>query len=131
MTRFAAAILFVVACYSPALGQVKTDRIRVAENVMQGMLVKKVDPQPPSGDAANIHGEVVFKAVIGKEGSIESLQAVSGHPILIPPAINAVKQWKYKPFLLNGEPVRVETTIRVNFPADDGNPQKPQSAKEK
>ena len=98
---------------------------------MQGLLIKRVDPQQPSGDAAHIRGEVVFKALIGKDGSIENLQAVSGHPMLIPAAIEAVKQWKYKPYLLNGNLVEVETTVRVNFPAEDGAHRKPQSEKEK
>ena len=98
---------------------------------MQGMLVKKVDPQGPSGDAANIRGEVVLKAFIGKDRGIESLQAISARPMLIPPAIEAVKQWRCKSYLLNGEPVMVETTIRVNFPKGDKSAPEPESVKEK
>ena len=64
---------------------------------------------------ARIHGEVVLTAIIDKDGNIENLQLVSGHPMLAPAAINAVKQWRYKPYLLNGQPVEVETTITVNF----------------
>ena len=64
---------------------------------------------------ARIHGEVVLTALIDKDGNIENLQIVSGHPLLAPAAINAVKQWRYKPYLLNGQPVEVETTITVNF----------------
>ena len=98
MKRFMAVILLlltVVRC--PLWRRCKVSRVRVGENVMQALLVKRVDPQQPSGDAAHIRREVVFKALIGKDGSIESLQAVSGHPMLIPAAIEAVKQWKYKP----------------------------------
>ena len=58
---------------------------------------------------------MVLQAVIGKDGSIQNLQVVSGHPMLAPAALEAVKQWKYKPYFLNGEPVEVETTINVNF----------------
>ena len=58
---------------------------------------------------------MVLQAQISKTGDIENLQLVSGHPMLAPAAIEAVKQWKYKPYLLNGEPVEVETTVQVNF----------------
>jgi protein TonB len=58
---------------------------------------------------------VVLTAIIDKDGSIENLQLVSGHPILAPAAIEAVKQWRYKPFLLSGQPFEVETTVTVNF----------------
>jgi periplasmic protein TonB len=132
MTRFVVGILLIAACGVSAVAQVVAPlRVRVAENVMQGMLVKKVDPQRPSGDAANMRGEVVFKAVIGKDGDVENLQAVSGHPLLIPPAIEAVKQWKYKPYLLNGEPVIVETTIRVRVHKGKKSSPKPESLNEK
>jgi protein TonB len=58
---------------------------------------------------------VVLQAVIGKDGSIQNLKMISGHPMLAPAAIEAVKQWKYKPYFLNGEPVEVDTQITVNF----------------
>jgi len=54
-------------------------------------------------------------AIIGKDGSIQRLQVVSGHPLLAPAAIEAAKQWRYRPYILNGQPVEVETTIRVTF----------------
>jgi protein TonB len=53
--------------------------------------------------------------VIGKDGTIQNLRAVSGHPMLIQSAIDAVRQWKYKPYILNGEPVEVDTQVTVNF----------------
>ena len=56
-----------------------------------------------------------MQAVISKDGSIEDLKVISGHPMLVPAAIDAVKQWKYKPYILNGEPVVVDTQITVNF----------------
>jgi protein TonB len=61
-----------------------------------------------------------LRATIGKDGSIESLTLVSGHPILVPAATAAVKQWKYKPYLLNGEPVEVDTDVLVNFALSGG-----------
>jgi periplasmic protein TonB len=98
------------------LAAVHPDHARATEAAMQKRLIKRVDPQLPLGDASNIRGEVVFKAVISKDGNIKSLWAVSGHPMLIPPAIAAVKQWRYKPLLFNRYPLEVETTIRVGFP---------------
>jgi protein TonB len=63
---------------------------------------------------------VVLQAEISKEGSITNLHLISGHPMLAPAAIEAVKQWKYKPYILNGEPVEVETQITVNFTLSGG-----------
>ncbi len=91
-------------------------RVRVSQGVSQGLLVHQVRPVYPAlARQARIQGTVVLQAVISKDGSIEGLHLVSGHPMLAPAAIEAVKQWKYKPYFLNGEPVKVETTINVNF----------------
>jgi protein TonB len=91
-------------------------RVRVSQGVSQGLLVHQVRPVYPAlARQARIQGTVVLQAVISKDGSIEGLHLVSGHPMLAPAAIEAVKQWKYKPYFLNGEPVEVETTINVNF----------------
>jgi protein TonB len=91
-------------------------RVRVSQGVSQGLLVRKVTPQyPPLAKQARIQGVVVLQALIGKDGSIQNLHVVSGHPMLTNAALEAVKEWKYKPYFLNGEPVEVETTINVNF----------------
>ena len=91
-------------------------RVRVSSGVQAGLLVRKVPPAyPPLARQARIQGTVLLQAQISKDGSIENLQLISGHPMLAPAAIEAVKQWKYKPYLLNGEPVEVETQIQVNF----------------
>ena len=91
-------------------------RIRVSAGVEQGMLVRKVNPEYPSGAREQqIQGVVILKALIDKEGNVGNLELVSGHPVLAPAAIDAVKQWKYRPYLLNGTPVVVETQIQVNF----------------
>ena len=91
-------------------------RVRVSQGVVKGLLTKRVEPSyPPVAREARIHGEVVLTAIIDKDGNIENLQLLSGHPMLAPAAIDAVKQWRYKPYLLNGQPVEVETTITVNF----------------
>jgi periplasmic protein TonB len=91
-------------------------RVRVSQGVSQGLLVHQVKPAyPPLARQARIQGAVVLQAVISKDGSIQGLRVVSGHPMLTPAAMDAVKQWRYKPYFLNGEPVEVETQITVNF----------------
>jgi len=91
-------------------------RVRVSSGVVSGLLLRKVQPNyPPLARQARIQGVVVLQAEISKEGNIQNLQLISGHTMLAPAAIEAVKQWKYKPYLLNGEPVEVETQVQVNF----------------
>jgi protein TonB len=91
-------------------------RIKVSSGVSTGLLIHKTLPlYPPLAKQARIQGAVVLQAVIGKDGSIENLHAVSGHPMLIQSAIDAVRQWKYKPYMLNGEAVEVDTQVTVNF----------------
>jgi periplasmic protein TonB len=91
-------------------------RVRVSSGVVSGLLLRKVNPTyPPLARQARIQGVVILQAQISKDGNIENLQLISGHPMLAPAAIEAVKQWKYKPYLLNGEPVEVETQVQVNF----------------
>jgi protein TonB len=91
-------------------------RVRVSAGVTSGLLVRKVNPvYPPLARQARISGTVILHAVISKDGSITGLSLISGHPMLAPAAIDAVKQWKYKPYLLNGEPVEVDTEVQVNF----------------
>lgn len=91
-------------------------RIRVSQGVTRGLLIQKIEPRyPPLARQARVQGEVVLKAIVSKEGNIKELELVSGHPMLAPAAIEAVKQWHYRPFLLNGEPVEVETQVTVIF----------------
>jgi periplasmic protein TonB len=88
----------------------------VSRGVMEGMLVHKVIPTYPSiGIAVRAQGTVQLQATISREGRIENLRVVSGPPMLQQAAIDAVKQWRYRPYLLNGDPVEVETTINVDF----------------
>jgi len=84
--------------------------------MMEGYLVHRVQPAyPPLARAARIQGAVVLRAIISKAGTIENLQVLTGHPLLVPAAIEAVRQWRYRPYNLNGEPVEVETQVTVNF----------------
>ncbi len=100
----------------PSTSQDFAQRVRVSSGVSTGLLVTKVQPQyPDDAKRARVQGQVVLQALIDKNGDVEKLTLVSGHPLLVPAAIEAVKQWKYKPYLLNGEPVKVETQIVVNF----------------
>ena len=96
-------------------------RVRVSQGVTQGLLTRRVNPTyPPLARQARIQGSVVLQAEISKAGDIQNLRLVSGHPMLAPAAIEAVKQWKYRPYILNGEPVEVETQITVNFTLSGG-----------
>lgn len=96
-------------------------RVRVSQGVTQGLLVRRVQPTyPPLARQARIQGSVLLQAEISKDGAIQNLRLISGHPMLAPAAIDAVKQWKYKPYYLNGEPVEVETQITVNFSLSGG-----------
>ena len=91
-------------------------RIRVGGNVQNAKLTRKVMPvYPPLAKQARITGTVRLNAIISKDGRIQDLQVASGHPLLIPAALEAVRQWIYEPTLLNGEPVEVVTQIDVNF----------------
>jgi len=100
----------------PRFVPVAPQRIRISQGVTKGLLIHREEPTyPPLARAARVQGEVVLSAVIDTNGQIQNLQLVSGHPMLVPSAITAVKQWRYKPYLLNGQPVEVETTITVIF----------------
>jgi protein TonB len=103
----------------PAVKEVKSatpTRVRVGGQVQAANLIKKVTPTyPPLAKQARISGQVRFTAIIGKDGTIQNLQLVSGHPLLVAAARDAVTQWIYKPTLLNNEPVEVITQIDVNF----------------
>jgi len=82
----------------------------------EGNLIYRVQPTYPSlAVKARVQGPVQLKAIISKTGTIENLVMVSGHPLLSKAAIEAVRQWRYRPYMLNSEPVEVETEITVNF----------------
>lgn len=95
---------------------VTPQRIRVGGNVQAAKIISQPRPvYPPLAKQARIQGTVRFTAIIGRDGTIQNLQLISGHPLLVPAAQEAVKQWRYQPTLLNGEPVEVITQIDVNF----------------
>jgi periplasmic protein TonB len=85
-------------------------------HMSEGNLIRKVQPAYPQlARTARIQGSVVLQAVISKEGAIENLKVLTGHPMLVQSAIDAVRQWRYRPYILNGDPIEVETQIVVNF----------------
>ena len=91
-------------------------RVRISGGVTKGLLIHREEPTYPTlARAARVQGDVVLSAIIDVNGQITNLLLVSGHPMLVPAALSAVKQWRYKPYLLNGQPVEVETTITVIF----------------
>jgi TonB family protein len=91
-------------------------RVRVSQGVAAANLIKKTNPVYPEDAKQNrLQGAVVMRITIGKDGLIKNVQLISGHPALSPAAMEAVKQWAYKPYLLSGEPVEVETQIIINF----------------
>jgi protein TonB len=100
----------------PPPPKVAPSRIRVGGNVAQANLIHMVNPQYPAiAKTAHISGTILLHAIIGKDGTVQNLQYISGPPLLMQSAMDAVKQWRYKPTLLNGDPVDVDTTISVVF----------------
>jgi periplasmic protein TonB len=90
-------------------------RVRLS-HLSEAFLMRKVDPvYPRTAVLTHTYGAVQLHAIIAKDGSIQSLTVVIGHPILVEAAMEAVRQWRYKPYMLNDEPVEVETFITVNF----------------
>jgi periplasmic protein TonB len=91
----------------------------VSSGVMQGMLIYKVIPRYPAlAQATRASGTVVLQATISRTGTIENLRVVDGPAMLRQAALDAVKQWRYRPYMLNGQPVEVETTVDVQFTLD-------------
>jgi protein TonB len=91
-------------------------RVIRTSSILEGNLIRRVQPvYPPLAKSVRIQGPVVLAAVISKAGTIDNLQVLSGHPMLVPAAIDAVKQWRYRPYILNNVPIEVQTQITVNF----------------
>jgi protein TonB len=91
-------------------------QLKVSQGVSQGLLIKSVAPvYPAAARQMRIQGAVELRANIGKDGSIKEVKLISGDPVLSHAAIDAVKQWKYKPYYLGDQPVEIQTQITVNF----------------
>lgn len=101
---------------TPKPQQAATKRIRIGGQVQQAMLTKKVLPEYPApAKQARVQGTVRLEALISTEGTVRELKVLSGHPLLLQSALDAVRQWRYKPTLLNGQAVEVLTTIDVVY----------------
>jgi len=101
---------------APAVRTPVLRTVKVSQGVSQGLVVKRVSPDyPAQARQLRIEGMVQLEATISKDGNVTNLKVVSGHPILARAAVEAVKQWKYKPYLLNGSAVEIDTQIVVNF----------------
>jgi protein TonB len=84
--------------------------------VEQAKLIFKPTPEyPPLAKVARIQGVVRLEAIISRDGTVQDLKVLSGHPLLVKSALEAVQRWRYQPTLLNGEPVEIITEIDVNF----------------
>jgi protein TonB len=94
--------------------------LKISQGVSQGLLIKRVQPiYPPNALAMRIQGTVEMEATINKEGNITNLKKISGDPILSRAALEAVKQWRYKPYYLDGQPVDIQTQIAIKFKLPD------------
>jgi TonB family protein len=101
----------------------KPARIRLGGNVAAVKIINKVQPvYPPLARQTRISGTVRLHAILAKDGTIQQLETVSGHPLLVQAALDAVRQWRYQPTLLNGDPVEVDTTIDIVFALAEDNP---------
>jgi TonB family protein len=93
--------------------------VRISQGVSQGLLIKRVQPKyPQAALAVRAQGAVQIEATINKEGSVTNLKVLSGDPVLARAALEAVRQWRYKPYYLDGAPVEIQTQITVNFKAN-------------
>ena len=109
----------VVKDLSAAEPKGNTQKVSVSSGVAQGLLVHRVAPQyPQQAKSARLQGTVVLQAVIGKDGSVHSVRALKGNPVLAQAAMDAVKQWRYRPYALNGEPVEADTEVSVTSSPD-------------
>jgi len=99
-----------------ALPKATLATLKISQGVSQGLLIKRVQPRyPQNALAMRVQGAVELQATINKEGNISNLKVVKGDAVLARAATEAVRQWRYKPYYLNGEPVDIETQITVNF----------------
>jgi protein TonB len=90
--------------------------VRLSSGVVAGMAISKPEPVYPAiAKAAHVQGAVILHAIISKQGTIEQLSVVSGNGMLVNAARDAVMRWRYKPYILDGEPAEVETSVTVNF----------------
>ena len=105
-----------IASGQPVMPKPVSQTMRVSQGVSQGLVVRRVQPNyPASALQMHVEGEVNLSATVSKNGDIAAVKIISGHPLLATAAADAVRRWKYKPYLLNGEPVEIQTEVTVRF----------------
>lgn len=123
MKRWVGLLVFLVigmVLPSTAHAQAKPSKVRVIPQIAANRLMKRVPPKYPArAKAQHIEGAVVLKVNIDKEGDVSDAKLISGPSELVPASIEAVKQWKYDPYILNGFPVAMETQVTVNFTLEE------------
>jgi len=117
ITRFLALpALLVLAAFAVAQDKPTPKHIRVSSGVANSLKIHDANPHyPREAQERGIQGDVLLQATIDAKGNLTNLKAVQGDPILVKAAMDAVKKWRYKPYILNGEPVDVETMIKIQF----------------
>jgi protein TonB len=106
----------LISSVPTALPKPTMTTLKISQGVSQGLLIKRVQPRyPQNALSMRVQGAVQMEATINKEGNISNLKVLSGDAVLARAATEAVKQWRYKPYFLNGEPVEIQTQITVNF----------------
>jgi periplasmic protein TonB len=109
----------LISSSAPALPKAPLTTIRVSQGVSQGLLIKRVKPEyPQAALAIHAQGAVQIEATVNKEGKVVNPKVLSGDPVLAQAALDAVRQWRYKPYYLDGEPVEIKTQITINFKAN-------------
>jgi protein TonB len=109
----------LIASGTPNLPKPTLATLRISQGVSQGLVIKRVPPKyPPAALAVHAQGAVQIEATITKEGVVTNVKVLSGDPVLAHAAVEAVRQWRYKPYYLDGEPVEIQTQITVNFKAN-------------
>jgi protein TonB len=104
---------------APNLPRPSLATLKISQGVSQGLLIKKVQPQyPQAALAVHAQGAVQIEATVNKEGNVINPKVLSGDPILGRAALEAVRQWRYKPYSLDGQPVEIQTQITINFKAN-------------
>jgi protein TonB len=116
LTWLAAFVLLSVLALAQTDPTSKPRLLRVSSGVAEGLKIHDVRPHyPREAQERRIQGDVILQATIDTNGNVANLKALQGDPILVEAAVNAVKKWKYRPYVLKGEPVEVATTIKIRF----------------
>lgn len=113
-------LLLAVGCWAPSQSHSRPDhpkRLRLGSWEMERLLLKRVEPNyPPLAEKAHIRGLVQLEVLIGTDGRVRETRVISGHPLLVQAALDAVKQWRYEPLRWQDELVEVITTVELRFP---------------